>query len=98
MSERWKFDTERVESGQNSIEVRELSDAERARFAAYCADKQNDKLAMLALVVSIGAVDPKVTQAEARDMPAKLLDKAAQTILRLTGIDTTDGDTTKKND
>lgn len=98
MSERWKFDTERVETGQNSIEVRELTDAERARFAAYCADKANDKLGMLSLLVSIGGVDPKLTQAEACDMPAKLLDKAAQTILRLSGISTSDDDPAKKND
>jgi hypothetical protein len=86
MGQRWAFDQAVVEVGKNKLTVRELSDAERAKFATCGKDTEYSKLDLLSLLVSLAAVDPPLTQDEARTMPSRLLDAAAARIMELSGL------------
>jgi hypothetical protein len=87
MGQRWAFEQDVVEVGRNRVTVRELSDAERARFATAGKDPAYSKLELLSLLVSLAAVEPTLTQSEAQEMPSRLLDAAAGRIMQLSGLD-----------
>jgi hypothetical protein len=87
MGQRWAFEQDVVEVGRNRVTVRELSDAERARFATVAKDPDYSKLELLSLLVSLASVEPKLTQSEAQEMPSRLLDAAAARVMQLSGLD-----------
>lgn len=87
---RWKHKSQTVTVGDNSIEVRGLTGGQRSQFAQASKDiKEGKKPAsdLPFMIVAFGAVDPTLSEQEARDMPTDLLDEAVNKILELTGLD-----------
>jgi hypothetical protein len=62
------------------VRVRELTHAERNKFV------NSEKLAMLALVASMGTLDPPMTAEQAADEPAGVVQEIVENILALSGM------------
>jgi hypothetical protein len=81
---KWKYSSELVQVGENSVNVRQLTAKQRTTFATYSADgKQPAELPFL--VVQLGNAD-NLTNDEIDEMPPELLDAAWHKILELTGL------------
>lgn len=84
MTHSWKYKTAKVTIDENSITVRALTQAERVKFSQQMKE---DKLIAPALIVSMGALDPKLSLEDVGDAPGELVDAAMSKIMELTGFD-----------
>lgn len=65
------------------VSIRELTHKERTN---YIKEGEGDKFRLPALLISLGATDPKMTEAEWAEEPAEVLDELSQKIATLSGL------------
>lgn len=91
MSERWKYPTETVTVGPNSVTVRGMTFGERIQFAAKRKEQkdagdQRKGFEMTGMLAKFGIVEPKLTDQEISEMPGDLLEAAVEKIMALSGM------------
>lgn len=99
---RWKFKTETVTAGDNSVVVRGLTVGERTQFiqagkehrAAKGLPEELAKSAALSALLVRSGITPAMSEDEVAAMPPELFDKAADVIMQLSGL--RDGPAEKK--
>jgi len=84
---RWKYKTDTVTVGENSVVVRQLTVRERLQFANASKAVKEGKLEPIELPkVVLQAGIEGLSDQESLDMPADLVDAAVNRILELSGI------------
>lgn len=86
---RWKYKTATVTVGDNSQDVRQLTQSERAEFAASSQKIKKGEMQPIELpplVVGFAAINPKLTKEEVADMPGDLMDACVDRIMELSGL------------
>lgn len=99
---RWKYKTATVTVGENSQDVRQLTQKERGEFAAASKQIKEGKLQAMDLppmVVKFAAINPQLTADDLESMPPDLMDECCRKVMELSGMrdEEPDADPEKKD-
>lgn len=82
---KFKLKEAMVDVRGEKVRVRELTHAERLQWVREATD---DRYRGPSLLVSLGALEPKLTEEEVGDLPADVVETLSQEVMRLSGMNT----------
>lgn len=91
---KFKLKETTVTARDEAFVVRELTHAERSQWVR---DAQTDTMRGPALLISLGTVNPKVTEEEANGYPNDVVEALFNEIMKISGMLRKEGDEKKSN-
>lgn len=83
---RWKYRTETVTVGENSVEVRQFTQRERGEFASNSKKIKDGGLQPMELPPLVIKFGTTLTEDEIAEMPPELADACVRKIMDLSGL------------
>lgn len=93
MSTRWKYKTAVVKAGENTLNVRQLTQSERLKLVSLTKEVTEGKqdLLMVTEFVAKSGVTDDLSDEDLKTMPPELIDACADKILELSELKTEEG-------